>query len=140
MKRLSGPDCHPVASAALACGAILMLAVALMNPAAAAAPKSGKYPDRPWGAVAYHSKTGQYGYAVNYRTRRAAESEAFRQCGNDCDLIKSFRDTCAAIASSGRHYAWDTGASREIAEMKARKKCGGEACKVVVWACTTYKP
>jgi hypothetical protein len=120
--------------------ALIALSLLLAHGAQAAAPKSGKYPDRPWGALAYDSRTGQYGYAIDYRTRRAAESEAFRQCGAQCDLIKSFRDTCAAVAVRGRVHAWDTGASREIAEMKARKKCGGDACKVVVWACTSYRP
>jgi hypothetical protein len=118
----------------------LVLVALLARDALPAAPKSGKYPDRPWGAVAYNTRTGQYGYATDYRTRRAAESEAFRQCGTECDLVKSFRDTCAAVAAKGRVHAWDTGSSQEIAEMKARRKCGGEGCKVMVWACTSYRP
>ena len=126
--------------ASLCLSAVIVFCALFAAGAQAAAPKSGKYPDRPWGAVAYNSKTGQYGYAIDYRTRRAAESEAFRQCGPACDLIKSFRDTCAAVAVKGKVHAWDTGASQNIAEMKARKKCGSEACKVVVWACTSYRP
>ena len=92
-----------------------------------------------YGAIAYSSKTGSFGYAVDQRTKRDAETEAFRECGPECDIIKAFRDTCGAVANKGRQFSWDTGSSREIAEMKARKKCGGEACKVLVWACTSQK-
>ena len=90
-----------------------------------------------WGAVAYDSKTGTYGYAVDAKTKRDAESEAFRQCG-DCDVIRAFRDSCGAVAEMTGKFAWETGASREIAETKALKKCG-EACAVKVWACTSEK-
>ena len=89
-----------------------------------------------WGAIAYSSTTGAFGYAIDQPTKRSAEIEAFRQCGGDCDVIKTFRSACGAIADADRHFAWDTGASREIAEMKARKKCGDRSCRIVVWACT----
>jgi hypothetical protein len=91
-----------------------------------------------WGAIAYSSETGLYGYAVDRRTKREAESEAFRQCGSDCDLIRTFRDSCGAIAEKPGKFAWETGASQEIVEKKALKKCGA-GCKIAVWACTTEK-
>jgi len=92
-----------------------------------------------WGAIAYHSSTGVYGFAVDLKTKREAEAEAVRQCGADCDVIKTFRNACGAIAEHARHFAWDSGASREIAERKAITKCGGKDCRVVVWACTAEK-
>jgi hypothetical protein len=91
-----------------------------------------------WGAIAYDSKSGAFGYAVDRKTRREAETEAFRQCGSDCDLIKSFRDSCGVVAVGGKRVTWETGASQEIAEKKALKKCGA-GCKIPVWACTTEK-
>ena len=91
-----------------------------------------------WGAIVYSSKTGSYGYAVDRRTRREAEAEAFRQCGVNCDLIRHFRDACGAVAAKPNRASSDTGASREIAEMKALKKCGG-GCAIKVWACTSEK-
>jgi uncharacterized protein DUF4189 len=115
--------------------AALILGMVLAQPAGAARTPSKS----PWGAVAYNSATGAYGFAVDQPTRRSAESEAFRQCGADCDVIKTFRNACGAIAEAGGHYAWETGASREIAEMKARKKCGADACRISVWACTRGK-
>jgi Domain of unknown function (DUF4189) len=91
-----------------------------------------------WGAIAFSTKTGSYGYAVDRKTKRDAEMDAFRQCGSNCDLIRPFRDACAAVASKPTRTSSDTGASREIAEMKAMKKCGSD-CAVKVWACTSEK-
>jgi Domain of unknown function (DUF4189) len=91
-----------------------------------------------WGAIAYSSKTGSFGYAVDQKTKRDAEAEAFRQCGSNCDLIRTFRDACGAVAAKPKRTSSDTGASREIAEMKAMKKCGSD-CAIKVWACTSEK-
>ena len=91
-----------------------------------------------WGAIAFSTKTGSYGYAVDMKTKRDAESEAYRQCGTNCDLIRTFRDACGAVAAKPKRASSDTGASREIAEMKAMKKCGSD-CAVKVWACTSEK-
>lgn len=90
-----------------------------------------------WGSIAYDSRSGVFGYATDRKTRRDAETEAFRQCG-DCDVIKTFRDSCGAIAEKPRKFVWETGASREIAERKALQKCGAE-CKIAVWACTSER-
>jgi hypothetical protein len=91
-----------------------------------------------WGAIAYSTKSGSFGYAVDVKTKRDAEAAAFRQCGSNCDLIRTFRDACAAVATKPTRTSSDTGASREIAEMKAMKKCGSD-CAVKVWACTSEK-
>jgi len=91
-----------------------------------------------WGAIAYSTKSGSYGYAIDRKTKRDAEMDAFRQCGSNCDLIRPFRDACAAVAAKPTRTSSDTGASREIAEMKAMKKCGSD-CAIKVWACTSEK-
>ena len=100
-----------------------------------------------FGSIAYNSKSGAFGYAVDVKTRRQAETEAFRQCG-DCDVIRTFRDSCGAIADRPRKssdkpkksgFVWETGASREIVERKALQKCGGAECRIAVWACTSEK-
>src|SRR5712692_2459740 len=92
-----------------------------------------------WGSIAYNSKSGSYGYAVDRTTRRDAETEAFRLCGANCDLIRTFRNSCGAVAARPNRVASDTGASREIAEAKALKKCGAGECMFFVWAATTEK-
>jgi hypothetical protein len=91
-----------------------------------------------WGAIAYNSKLGTYGYAIDRKTKRDAESDAFTTCGSGCDFIKTFRDACGVVAAGGKKVTWETGASREIAETKALRKCG-EVCTVKVWACTSEK-
>ena len=112
--------------------AFLVLAFTLANAAIAqrAGAKRG-----PWGAIAYSTKTGAYGYAVDRTTKRDAETEAFRNCGTNCDLLRTFRNGCGAVAVRPKRFASDTGASREIAEAKALRKCGDQ-CKIAVWACT----
>jgi len=113
--------------------ALVLLALLVTAPDAGAAGQG----NRPlWGAIAYSSKTGSFGYAVDRKTRRDAEMDAFRQCGANCDLIRPFRDGCAAVAAKPTRTSSDTGASRRIAEMKALKKCGSD-CAVKVSACTS---
>jgi len=88
-----------------------------------------------WGAVA----TGQgdaFGWAVNYPTEQAAIDAAFSSCSGDCsDGGVSFRNTCAAVATSSGYLGWSTGATRAAAESAALAQCSGN-CSVQVWACT----
>jgi len=119
---------------------VLVLALTLALPAAH--PPAGAAKAKPksnWGAIAYNARTGAFGYAVDVVSKRDAETEAFRQCGADCDLIRTFRNACGAVAARPKRAFWDSGASRAIAEAKALRKCGDEACKIAVWACTREK-
>jgi len=117
---------------ALGRAALLLLAFSLTGTAIAQkAAKPG-----PWGAIAYSTRTGAYGYAVDRATKRDAETEAFRICGTNCDLMRTFRNGCGAVATRARRVVSDTGASREITEAKTLRKCG-DACKIAVWACTS---
>jgi len=116
--------------------AILVLFALLVVALDAAAARQGQR--QLWGAIAFSSKTGSYGYAVDRRTKREAETEAFRQCGSNCEMIRTFRDACGAVAAKPTRASSDTGATRQIAEMKALKKCGGD-CAIKVWACTSEK-
>jgi len=116
--------------------ALAALALALAFASDAGAARHGNR--QLWGAIAFSTKTGSFGYAVDQKTKRDAETAAYRQCGSNCDLIRTFRDACAAVAAKPTRTSSDTGASREIAEMKAMKKCGGD-CAIKVWACTTEK-
>ena len=116
--------------------AILVLLALLIVALDAAAARHGSR--QLWGAIAYSTKTGSYGYATDMKTKRDAETEAYRQCGTNCDLIRTFRDACGAVAVKPNRVSSDTGASREIVEMKVLKKCG-DGCTVKVWACTSEK-
>jgi len=119
-----------------ALAAALVLLALLIAALDAAAARYGKR--QLWGAIAYSTTTGAYGFAVDVKTKREAESGAFAKCGSNCDLIKTFRDACGVVAVGGKRVTYESGASREIAETKALKKCG-DACTVKVWACTSEK-
>ena len=109
----------------------LVLALCLADAAIAQKAARGAF----WGAIAYSTKTGAYGYAVNRTTKRDAETEAFRICGTNCNLLRTFHNGCGAVAVREKRVSSDTGASREIAQAKALRKCGDQ-CKIAVWACT----
>jgi hypothetical protein len=109
--------------------------VVLASTLAAGAAEAQKPAKGLWGSIAYSTRTGAYGYAVDRATKRDAETEAFRICGTNCDLVRSFRNGCAAVAARPKRVASDTGTSREIAQAKALRKCG-DNCKIAVWACT----
>jgi hypothetical protein len=111
--------------------AFLVLASTL----AAGAAEAQRAAKGPWGAIAYSTKTGAYGYAVDRTNKRDAETEAFRVCGTNCDMLRTFHNGCAAVAARPKRVSSDTGASREIAQAKALRKCG-DNCKIAVWACT----
>ena len=40
-----------------------------------------------WGSIAYSTQTGAYGYAVDRKTKREAEAEAFRGVGIDRSIV-----------------------------------------------------
>jgi hypothetical protein len=115
-------------------GALILLALLIVALDAAAARSGSK---QLWGAIAYNSKTGAYGYAVDVKTKRDAETEAFRQCGSNCDQLHTFKDACGAVAA-GKRAVYEPGASRQIAEARALAKCG-DGCTIKVWACTSEK-
>ena len=116
--------------------AVLVLLALLVVALDASGARSGK--GQLWGAIAYSTKSGSYGYAVDLKSKRDAESSALQHCGADCDLIRPFRDACAAVASKPTRTSSGSGASREIAKAKAMKKCGSD-CAVKVSACTSEK-
>jgi len=112
--------------------AVLVVLASTLVAGVAEAQKAAK---GPWGAIAYSTRTGAYGYAVDRTSKRDAETEAFRICGTNCDLLRTFRNGCGAVAVREKRVSSDIGASREIAEAKALRKCGDQ-CKIAVWACT----
>src|SRR5258708_17594490 len=93
-----------------------------------------------WGAIAYNSKTGAFGYAIDRKTKREAETAAFSQCGSNCDLIKTFRDSCGVVAVGGKRVVSDTAASREYAETTVLRKCEQDTWQISRVAGDTVKP
>ncbi len=90
-----------------------------------------------FGAIALQRETGQFGYAADSTTSRAAKIEALRQCAQPrCEVVASFRNACGALARGPQKYFPATGATRPEAETKALRLCAAKECEVVVWACT----
>ncbi|MEW6533957.1 MAG: DUF4189 domain-containing protein [Thermodesulfobacteriota bacterium] len=95
-----------------------------------------------YGAIAYSSSTGRYGYSYDYGSRGDAESAAVTNCArSDCQVKVWFRNSCGALARAGNGalgYGFGF-ADRSGAESRALAECGarGSSCRIVSWACTT---
>ena len=110
--------------AALACVAQPVLAKVVV--------KKGVY-----GAIALQRETGQFGYAYDAATSRAAKLEALKQCAHPrCEVVAAFSNACGALARGPKKYFPATGATRPEAETKALRLCAAKDCEVVAWACT----
>jgi hypothetical protein len=118
-------------------GLALIAAVACMaQPALARVVKKGAY-----GAIAVQHDTGQFGYAYNAATSRAAKIEALNQCAHPkCEVVASFSNACGALARQlargPKGYFPATGATRQEAETKALRLCAAKDCELAAWACT----
>jgi hypothetical protein len=108
----------------------LVLAALAAAPAIAASPQGGNH-----GAIVFNAKTGAWGYAVDRPTSRAAAIEAERQCGEGCDVAKTFRSGCAALAARNGRYAIEIAPTRTAAEHRALERCKAD-CQILIWACT----
>jgi hypothetical protein len=95
-----------------------------------------------YGAIAYSTRTGHYGYADNAPTRGAAERRALERCeGRDCKVEVWFRNSCGALAAGedGRIFGWAHDTSLRDAKVAAVEQCRqhrGHHCQVVISACT----
>jgi hypothetical protein len=90
-----------------------------------------------YGAIALQRETGQFGYAHDVATSRAAKIEALKQCADPrCEVVVSFSNACGALARGSKKYFPATGAVRQEAETKALRLCAARECEIVAWACT----
>lgn len=94
-----------------------------------------------YGAIALQRETGQFGYAYDSATSRAAKIEALKQCADPrCEVVAAFSNACGGLARNPargpKGYFPATGATRPEAEAKALRLCAARECTVVAWACT----
>ena len=104
-----------------------------------AAPALAAKPKKPaaYGAIAYHRATQSWGAAYDATSARDAKVSALERCANKrCEVVLDIRNGCGALADGPKRFAAAPGATRNEAETKALRKCGGEACKIIAWACT----
>ena len=95
-----------------------------------------------YGAIAYGTKSGAYGWSNDFNDAPAAEKEALHNCsanGDDCQVVVDFWNSCAAVAADQDVVAYglgDTQAKAEDQAMAACTKDGGKQCAVQAWSCT----
>lgn len=100
------------------------------------AAKQSSVPNR-YGAIAYHRATQSWGVSFDKPRARDAAVEALKQCGHRrCEVVHRFKNGCAALADGPKAIGTASGATRDEAETKALKRCGGGKCALIAWACT----
>ena len=91
-----------------------------------------------WGAVGI-GPTGAAGYSFDYGSEGDAIRRVQAECGGRCTEIKSFYNTCGAMAQ-GNNGAWGFGWASTLAQAKANAvgycRQNGSGCAVRVHACT----
>lgn len=95
-----------------------------------------------YGAIAYGERSHAFGYSFDQDSAAAADRTAMSNCrknGDDCKVVTSFTNTCAAVASGAKDkFAAVQAASRKQAEADALAACGksaGGKCEIEVWTC-----
>ena len=91
-----------------------------------------------WGAVGF-GPGGAYGWAHSYASQQEAYNRVYQECGGNCTQIKTFYNTCGAMAVGANNgWGWGHSPSRAGAENSAMGYCNqyDYGCSVRVWACS----
>jgi Domain of unknown function (DUF4189) len=95
-----------------------------------------------YGAIAYDSESGAYGWSNDLYNGPDAEKQALANCrdhGEGCKVVVDFWDSCGAVAADDSgHFGSAYADSRKDAETKAIDACqsdSGESCEIKVWSC-----
>jgi len=124
----------------------LLLAISITVPSVGLVPAQQALANADnFGAIAYSSATGSYGYSYDYAMSQAATNAALRYCENysgtgDCQSLVVFKNGCGALAQASDNSAgsgW--GVDRPTAESYALQSCRqyGPNCKIIRWVCTS---
>ncbi len=93
---------------------------------------------RCWGAVGF----GPYGasaYSHSYNSQYKARRRVNRECRGNCTVIKTFYNSCGAIAAGDDNgWGWGYAPSRRRATRLALQYCRRNSynCTVRAWACS----
>ena len=95
-----------------------------------------------YGAIAYSTSSGAYGYAYDAKTKGAAQRLALKECdkqGRGCKNTIWFKNACGSIAIGKDGWGASWGKTKRESWRKAREQCRTETtgCKVKRWVCTT---
>jgi hypothetical protein len=97
-----------------------------------------------YGAIAYGAQSTASGWSYGFNNAAGANNLALSNCrerGNDCRIVLSFSNSCAALAAieSKGVFAVGQGASRDQAQSRAMSACAshyGSGCEIEVWDCS----
>lgn len=99
-----------------------------------------------FGALAYDTGSGAFGYAFQQPDAETAASFALGQCaqnGPGCEVMMTFSNGCAALAAGSKHGSVITETALadqgEAAQQSALAKCqeqGAADCGIGAWSCS----
>jgi hypothetical protein len=99
------------------------------------------FADDHYGAIAYSTNNGRYGYTYDYATQASAETDALKNCADgSCTIVIWFKNTCAALAiGDGFAYGVAWANDKGDAEASAMTFCSQNAkgCNIAQWICTS---
>jgi hypothetical protein len=93
-----------------------------------------------YGAIAYDRDTAHMGYSYDWQSEQAADTDAMRRCGANCELIVKFYNTCASIAvGKDKYVSWgaDIDEDRAMQQAKARCDANSTGCRVQIMVCNS---
>jgi Domain of unknown function (DUF4189) len=93
------------------------------------------------GAVARNPHSNDSAVVVNKATAEDAKHDAMLACGSDCEIVKSFQDSCVAYAADHKQgstrYGIGEASTEDRAGELALDKCqeAGGSCTVMASGC-----
>ncbi len=100
-------------------------------------------PSRTYGAIAYGAESTAAGWSYDFGTPGDAGRKALSTCrvrGDDCKLVLTFSNGCAALAAGDdKRFATaqaNTGEAAKASALAACKDQGGANCEVQAWSCS----
>jgi hypothetical protein len=98
-----------------------------------------------FGAIAYGAQSTANGYAFGKGSAGDANRTALANCrqhGDDCKIVATFSDSCAAVAAVEDKGVLSVGqgATRDQAQSRAMSACKsehGDGCEIEAWTCAT---
>lgn len=95
-----------------------------------------------YGAIAYSSKDGAFGFSDRWNDRREAERFALQNCsahGSGCEALVWFYNSCGALAADHDSVGWAHEDAEAQAAKEALEECakqGGKKCELIVSHCS----
>ena len=111
-------------------------------PASAAPALADCFKPNCWGAISIGTRNGAWAWVVNHPTANNARQRALRKCRGRCNRVLTFRNSCAAYATSrtggwGWARRYNKNAAIRRALFECRRHNPGQGCRLRVWACTS---